>query len=77
MTSLSGVTQDVLYFMNYDTLLSKVISIKPNEIEYKKFNNLNGPSYFVNIEKINKIVFKNGSTDEFNYLQPRVDYDGR
>jgi hypothetical protein len=30
----------------------------------------------VNIEKINKIVFKNGSTDEFNYLQPRVDYDG-
>lgn len=76
VTSLSGVTQDVLYFMNYDTLLSKVISIKPNEIEYKKFNNLNGPSYFVNIEKINKIVFKNGSTDEFNYLQPRVDYDG-
>ena len=74
--SLSGFTQDVLYFMNYDTLLSKVISIKPNEIEYKKFNNLNGPSYFVNIEKINKIVFKNGSTDEFNYLQPRVDYDG-
>ena len=74
--SLSGFTQDVLYFMNYDTLLSKVISIKPNEIEYKKFNNLKGPSYFVNTEKINKIVNSNGSADEFNYLQPRVDYDG-
>jgi len=74
--SLSGFTQDVLYFMNYDTLLSKVISIKPNEIEYKKFNNLKGPSYFVNTEKINKIVYSKGSADEFNYLQPRVDYDG-
>ena len=76
VTSLSGFTQDALYFMNYDTLLSKVISIKPNEIEYKKFNNLYGPSYFVNTEKINKIVYSNGSADEFNYLQPRVDYDG-
>ncbi len=74
--SLTGFTQDVLYFMNYDTLLSKVISIKLNEIEYKKFNNLKGPSYFVNIEKINKIVYSNGSADEFNYLQPRVNYEG-
>ncbi|MBL4625443.1 MAG: hypothetical protein JKY42_09935 [Flavobacteriales bacterium] len=69
-----GMAQDTLCFMNYDTLLVKVISIKSNEIQYKKFNNLNGPSYFVNTEKISRIVYPNGDFDEFNYLISGVNH---
>ena len=77
LISLQGFAQDVIYLQNYDTLLSKVIFIKQNEVEYKKFNNLDGPSYFLTTEKINKIVYSNGFVDNFNELEPRVHYYGK
>ena len=72
--SFNGIAQDTLFFMNHDTLLTKVISIKQKEIQYKKFSNLDGPSYYIETEKVNRIVYPNGGVDEFNFLLPKSRY---
>lgn len=76
MLSFNGIAQDTLFFMNYDTLLAKVISIKQNEIQYKKFSNLEGPSYYIKSKKVNRIVYPSGDTDEFNQLIQKTTYVG-
>ena len=59
------LAQDVIIYRNGDEVASKVLEIKRNEIVFKKFDNLNGPTYTENKNKIFMIKYVNGSKDVF------------
>ena len=45
--SVTLFAQDIIVQNNGNTILSKVIEIGSTEVKYKKFSNLNGPTYTI------------------------------
>jgi hypothetical protein len=70
-------SQDTIFMKNDEFVISKVTEILPEIVKYKKYENLNGPDYTINKSDIKRIVYQNGSVDEFNTLpvnyQPKQD----
>lgn len=60
------LSQDVIVKRNGDTILSKVIKVTKNEIEYKKFSNIDGPIYGIETSEIIATNYENGTKDTFN-----------
>ena len=75
--SLTGFSQDTIFTRKNNTILSKVLEVKPQEIMYKKFENLDGPVYTLSKSLVEKIVYKNGSIDVFNEPQNKEEADGQ
>ncbi len=61
----TNVAQDTIFMKDNNFVVSKVIEILPDYVKYKRFDNLNGPDYTVNKADVFKIVYRNGSVDEF------------
>ena len=59
--------QDVLYLKSGVDVEVKVYEVGKKEIKYKKFNNLDGPLYTINIKSIDRIKYQNG--EEENLIQ--------
>ena len=62
----TGICQDIIYFIDGSKVNAKILEIHENEIKYKKSDNLEGPSYFLSIEKVNKIVYSSGKAEIFH-----------
>ena len=60
--------QDVITLKNGDDINAKVLEIGDNEIKYKKFANLNGPTYAIKKSEIFMIKYENGTKDVFTDL---------
>jgi hypothetical protein len=58
-------SQDEITFKSGDILKTRVIEVGTEEIVYKKFENLSGPSYSVNKNQVFMIKYENGSKDVF------------
>lgn len=58
--------QDVIVKKDNSTILSKVTRISETEIEYKKWSNLDGPTYTLNIAEIVSINYQNGEIEYFS-----------
>ena len=54
---------------NGNTILSKVIEIGSTEVKYKKFSNLNGPTYTIAKAEILVINYENGEKESFSNAQ--------
>lgn len=66
MTSAS-FCQDILVFReNGSELKTKVLEITDAVIKYKKWDNLDGPTYSIPITTISRITYKNGQQDVFD-----------
>lgn len=65
-SSYVSFSQDTIYKKNDAVIISKVLEVLPQEVKFKKFDNLNGPIYTLKIAEINKIVYENGSKDIYN-----------
>jgi hypothetical protein len=65
--SLENDSCDVLHLRNGKTVKIKVIEINEKEIIYKRVDNLNGPLIFIEKNDVEKIVYKNGVTEEFKF----------
>ncbi|MCB9033683.1 MAG: hypothetical protein H6553_07590 [Chitinophagales bacterium] len=66
---LAGIAlkaQDKLVDFNSNTTLVKVIEITDNQIVYKKYDNLDGPTYKENKSLYSTIIFENGSVEVLN-----------
>jgi hypothetical protein len=63
---VSARCQDRIYKTNGDVLTVKVKNVGANNITYYYRDNLNGPDYTIAKSEVIKIVYKNGSQDEFN-----------
>ncbi len=61
--------QDVIVKKDNSTILSKVTRISEAEIEYKKWSNLDGPTYVIGIDEVVSINYQNGEIEHFAYEQ--------
>lgn len=57
-------TQDTLLLKNKKTELVKVTEIGLKTISYNKYNNLEGPLYTIEKDKIQKIIYSNGTVEK-------------
>lgn len=62
LSSLS-YSQDVIYMINGDSIVSKVIEVNVENIKYKDYNNLEESQYIISKEGVSKIVLNNVSED--------------
>ena len=66
--------QDVITLKDNTTINVKVLEIGETHVKYKKWDNLEGPTYNTNISNIISVTYQNGSRDVFsNYQTPKSD----
>jgi hypothetical protein len=58
--------QDMIIMKNGNTISAKVMEIYPNEIRYKRFDNLDGPMIIIPSSGVLSINYKNGTIDIIN-----------
>lgn len=58
--------QDVIIETSGARTEARILTVNDAEISYKRFSNLNGPTYTKKIEKIARIEYENGDVDDFN-----------
>jgi len=63
---ISSYAQDKIYKKNGDIIEAKVTSVNLKNISYKRADNLSGPEYTIYKRDVDKIVYENGSKDEFD-----------
>jgi hypothetical protein len=61
----SSNAQDIIMLIKGGNIQAKVQEVKSKEIVYKKFSNVNGPNYYINIEDVEKINYESGAVDVF------------
>ncbi len=67
------LAQDLILFKNGDKIKAKVIEVNPDNIKYKKENNLTGPLYTILKKEVIKIQYLNGDVDIFNIYETFTD----
>jgi hypothetical protein len=72
LCSVLGFAQDVLTKKNGEDISSKVLEVTTTEIKYKKFDNLNGPTFTILKSEVLLIRYENGTKDVFNEPQKPV-----
>ena len=63
---ISANAQDVIVTKEGKKINAKVTEVNENDIRYKDFENINGPSYFMKKSEISTILYQNGKVDVFN-----------
>ena len=58
--------QDVIVKKDGSAILSKVLEVNTSDIKYKKFSNLDGPTYSIIKSEIMSINYENGEKDVFD-----------
>ena len=64
--------QDIITKKNSEDIKAKIIEVNSSEIKYKKFDNLNGPTFTISKSEILIIRYENGSKDVFSESESRV-----
>ncbi len=62
---LNLCSQDVIVKKDGSTILSKILEISPEFVKYKKWKNLQGPTYSIYIKDILSINYENGEKEVF------------
>lgn len=70
LSATSAFAQDVIVKKDGSTILSRVIKITTTEVEYKKFSNLNGPTYTIAKTELQAINYENGEKETFGQQEP-------
>ncbi len=65
LVSLSASAQDQIICRNGDEITSKILKISKTEVEYKKWSNIEGPTYTLDKADIFMIKYQNGEKDVF------------
>ncbi len=63
LASVCGYAQDIIVKKDLSEIKCKVSEIGTTEIKYKKWENLEGPSYTIKKSEVNKIKFENGTEE--------------
>ena len=66
MCSVNIHAQDVIVKKDGSTILSKVLEVNTADIKYKKFSNLNGPTYTIDKTEVQTINYEGGDIDKFD-----------
>lgn len=60
MCSASAWAQDVIVKRDGSTILCRVVEVNKTEVVYKRWTNLNGPNYVMNLSDLSAINYENG-----------------
>ena len=63
-------SQDTIIQRNGSRIPAKVLEIDKQDVKYKKFENLDGPSYVISKSDVSIIRYQNGSSDTLNNYVP-------
>jgi len=63
---LTGFTQDAITKKSGEDIQAKILEVNQNEVKYKKFDNLDGPTFSMLKSDILLIRYSNGTKDIFN-----------
>lgn len=66
LLNVISYSQDNIILRNGDEIQSKVFEITETELRYKKYSNLDGPTYTISTGKVFMIKFENGEKEVFN-----------
>ncbi len=69
--SVASHAQDVIVKKNGDTIVSKVLEIDDTVVKYKKFSNLEGPTYSIAKAEVNCINYENGEKETFSVIEAK------
>lgn len=58
--------QDVIVKRDGSSIISKVLEVNTDDVKYKKFSNLNGPTYTIKKSDLLSINYENGEKDTFS-----------
>ncbi len=60
---------DIIVTRNSEKIEAKITEVSSTEIRYKKANNLEGPTFVIEVSKIATIIYENGDVTAFNAPQ--------
>lgn len=63
------IAQDIITQRNGGSIRAKVLKVKQYDIEYKLYDNQDGPLHTISKSDVSVITYPNGTTDEFKDLQ--------
>lgn len=63
--------QDIIQKKNAEKIQARVMKVSITEIEYKRWDNPDGPIYVIPIQEVSGIAYQNGSTDKFSVHHPK------
>jgi len=66
LSSLVSFSQDIITMRDGSKIEAKVTEVGSKDILYKRFSNLNGPVYTLDIEDVALINYESGAIDKFN-----------
>ena len=66
LLSFSALAQDKLYKKDGTVIAVIVKTVGSNTINYTRFDNQGGPEYTILKKEVSKIIYQNGTTDNFN-----------
>jgi hypothetical protein len=62
----NGQNKDIIVKLDKSQIEAKVVEISETTIKYRKYQNLEGPIYSINVSDVSHIVFTNGSTEYYS-----------
>lgn len=65
LSAINAIAQDVIIKRDGNEIQAKVLKVSDTEINYVKWNNLEGPTYTLSKSEIFMIKYKNGEKDIF------------
>jgi len=71
--ALLSFAQDLITTREGEEIQSKILKISESEIEYKKWDNQDGPTFIMGVDKIFMIKFQNGDKQVFKDEQVAVE----
>lgn len=66
MSTVSLVAQDIIVTNNAQKIEAKILEVSKTEIRYKEADNLDGPTFVMETQEINSIIYSNGKVALYN-----------
>jgi hypothetical protein len=68
LSVFSSYAQDVIVKTDGSAVVCKVLTIDNSYVQFKKYSNLNGPTYTVSVADVSAITYENGERETFGKL---------
>ena len=72
LVTSSGFAQDTIVKRDDARVLAKIIEVHDTEIHYKKFSNIEGPTYIIETNRIRQVIYSNGDVENYSQSQEAV-----
>ena len=67
LTAFNLFAQDIIITSDAKRIEAKILEVSSNEIKYKEFNNLEGPTFILTSDELNTIIYHNGTIKTFDH----------